>query len=127
MTLPRFAALLTVLNLAILAWPLAAPVPVSADGDAGIIRARGLQIVDDQGRIRASLGVLPDSGAGETVLLRLINADGQPSVKIGASPISAAISLVGGDDQSYVLVEANGPHSTVKLVGPGGAAKTIAP
>ena len=41
--------------------------------ETSILRGRGLQIVDDQGRVRASIGILPRNGEqAETVLLRLI-------------------------------------------------------
>ncbi len=128
----RFFLILTAINLAILAWTIAGPRPVVADGGAGVLRGSALEIVDDQGRIRASLGILPasapdGSATEETVLFRLINAEGQPSVKIGATASATAISLVGGDDESYIVIEADGPESVVKLVGPQGETRTIAP
>ena len=129
----RFFLILTAINLAILAWTIAGPRPVVADGGAGVLRSSALEIVDDQGRIRASLGILPagtapdGSATEETVLFRLINAEGQPSVKIGATASATAISLVGGDDESYIVIEADGPESMVKLVGPQGETRTIAP
>ena len=132
MTLQGLLPILTVLNVALLLWSLAGPNAVVAETAAGMLRGTGLEIVDDQGRVRASIAVLPASQAAdgspteETVLLRLINADGQPSVKIGVGPATAGMSLVGGDDQSYILVKANGPSSSVKLVGPQGA-RTIEP
>ena len=42
------------------------------------------------------------------MLFRLINADGQPSVKIGVRRDGAGLSFVGGDDESYVILEADG-------------------
>jgi hypothetical protein len=132
MTLQRTLVTLTAINFAILVWLLAGPQLVSASGDAGVLRRTALQIVDSEGRIRASIGILPQEAAPngtteETVLLRLINAEGQPSVKIGVSAAASAMSLVGGDDESYIVVEANGPDSVLKLVGPQGETRTIGP
>lgn len=133
MTAHRSLLMLTAVNCALLLYTVAGPRPVAADAGAGVLRGTALQIVDTEGRVRASLGILPRSVAAdgtaseETVLLRLINAEGQPSVKIGVSPTAAGLSLVGGDDQSYIVVAADGPQSTVKLVGPQGKTTTLGP
>ena len=68
---------------------------VAAQGVAPVLRGRALEIVDDHGRVRASIQVLPASTQNdgqrspETVLLRLITEKGRPSVKIGSSEESA--------------------------------------
>src|SRR5262249_60451500 len=86
----RFAIGLTVLNLMILMSVLfranAAPTPEVAP----VLRGRALEIVDDQGRVRAMVrvfpadpsGKMPDGTVGypETVLRRLINSKGAPTV-----------------------------------------------
>lgn len=130
----RLVIALTAINFAILMVLLArvAIPPAAAEGD-GVLRGRGLEIVDGGGRVRASLSVLPASTApdgtaiSETVLLRLINADGQPSVKVAAGATAAGLSFVGGDDQSYVVLQADGPKSSLKLVEPDGRETTIGP
>src|SRR5436309_15068343 len=86
---------LTVLNAGLLSYQLIGSRPgVAAAVDvAPVIRARAPEIVDEHGRVRASLRVLPEDlqvmrqGARypETVLLRLHTADGRPNVKLGAS------------------------------------------
>ena len=43
--------------------------------------------------------------------LRLCQPNGQPSVKIDTSMTGAGLSFVGGDDESYVILEADGPES----------------
>lgn len=129
MNTQRLGLTLTGVNFAILAWLLAGPQIVSASGNAGLIRGSALEIVDGEGRVRASLGILPsgDGADSETVLLRLINAEGQPSVKIGASAVASTMSLVGGDDESYIVIDADGAASSVRLVRADGAERTIAP
>jgi hypothetical protein len=61
-----------------------------------VLRGRGLEITDDEGRVRASIklhpaSVLPDGTAyPETVLLRLISSQGRPNVKIAATEDGSA-------------------------------------
>ena len=65
-----------------------------------VLRARALEIVDAEGRVRASIAVYPAKTqsdgelSSETVLLRLITERGRPSVKIAASEQSAGLALV---------------------------------
>jgi hypothetical protein len=99
----------------------------SAAPEPGIVRARGLQIVDDAGRIRASIAILPAShDQAETVLVRLIDEHGRPEVKIGASDRGAAMSLCGPRDPGCVVAGADDDAPSVKLLGKTGT-KTLAP
>jgi hypothetical protein len=50
------------------------------------------------------------------VLLRLSQADGQPGVKIAASATAAGLSFVGGDDESGVILEADGPEARLEVM-----------
>ncbi len=104
MKLQHLLLALTLVNLGLLAFPLLARA-------APVLRGRALQLVDEQGRVRASLNVLPagTSQAGdaypETVLLRLITERGRPSVNISASEEAAGLCLVGptGTQETYVI------------------------
>ena len=106
----RLVVALTLMNLALLIVTLAQLHPALAQGTAPVLRARALEIVDEQGRVRASISVLPASPqksgeiSAETVLLRLITERGRPSVKISASEQSAGLTLVGptGTKDTYV-------------------------
>ena len=54
----RWLTVLTAVNLTLLALIAAhALLPARAAGDASVLRARALEIVDEQGRVRASLKV----------------------------------------------------------------------
>jgi len=89
-----------------------------AADEVSILRARGLQIVDDQGRVRASISVLPPSGdQAETVLLRLITERGRPTVKIGASEPASGMSVAGptGTSDTYVVLEAREKTTSLRL------------
>ena len=122
MAIQRSMAALTLVNLAVLAATLAMR-SATADGAPPVLRGRGLEIVDDQGRVRASISVLPagTSEKGdrhpETVLLPLITERGRPSVKIGASEEAAGISLAGpsGTKDTYVILEAKGTDTSLKM------------
>src|SRR5438874_5412473 len=100
MTTRRLLIGLTLVNLALLIFTLAQTRPAVAEGSAPVLRGRGLEIVDERGRVRASIQVLPASAqpngeaSAETVLLRLITERGRPSVKIGASEQVAGLSFV---------------------------------
>jgi len=114
---------LTLVNAAMLALSLIGMRPAAAEAKLPVLRGSGLEIVDDQGRVRASISVLPagTSAAGdrsaETVLLRLITEKGRPSVKIGVSEEEAGMSLTGptGTKDTYVIVSAKGTASSIKI------------
>ena len=119
----RILVVLTVVNVAVLVATQAAMRPAVAGGVAQVLRGRSLEIVDDQGRVRASLSVLPagTSAKGdrypETVLLRLITERGRPSVKISSSEEASGVSLAGpsGTNDTYVILEARGTSSSLKV------------
>jgi hypothetical protein len=106
-----------------------------AQGAAGVLRGRSLEIVDDQGRVRASLQVLPATTSprgdrsAETVLLRLITERGRPSVKIGASEEVAGMSLAGptGTRETYVILQSKGTASSLKLRNEDGREQIVKP
>lgn len=128
----RLYTLLTLANFGLLLLLLFKPGLVEAQDAPSILRGTGLQIIDAQGRIRASVSIEPAGTANgeafpETVLLRLIDGNGQPSVKISTSETRAGMSLVGGDDKSYVVLQADGPQSSLKMVGPDGRQQFAAP
>ena len=98
MTSQRLPILLTLVNLALLMFTLAQMRPAAAQDTAPMLRGRGLEIVDDHGRVRASIQVLPASTQKngdrfpETVLLRLIDTKGLPHVKIATTEDGSALA-----------------------------------
>jgi len=135
MKIQRLLILLTLLNLALLVFALARVRPAVAEGVAPVLRGRALEIVDERGRVRASLNVLPAKTEpngepyAETVLLRLITERGRPSVKIGASEQAAGVSLAGpsGTKDTYVILEAKGTASSLRLKNEDGRGQIIKP
>ena len=108
---------------------------VSTPGADQILRGRGLQIVDETGRVRASIQILPESQqpdgtmVAETVLLRLITERGRPSVKIGTSEQQSGMSLTGptGTSHTYVQALAGGSASAVVVRSEDGGERRIEP
>ena len=135
MTIHRLLLALTVANSIGLAWVILSSRSAQADSVPGVLRGRSLEIVDDQGRVRASISVLPagTSPKGDayrgTVLLRLITERGRPSVKIGSSEEAAGLSLTGptGTANTYVILEAQGKNSSLKLRSESGREQVIQP
>jgi hypothetical protein len=109
----RLLVVLTVLNLVLLAFLLAQTrVHIGLQGirvwtniDGSVLRGRALEIVDDQGRARAAITLHPANQAAsypETVILRLIDQNGRPSVKLSTSERGGLLALVSDSEGTYV-------------------------
>jgi hypothetical protein len=130
----KLLGLLTALNLGVL-WSAPALQPTSPAPVPDVIRAHALEIVDQQGKVRASIRVLPEDPKvvwkgkpyPETVLLRLITADGRPNVKLGAGKSGSGLLIAGEDDPTYVQVLAEDDQPKVKLSNGDGRERVIQP
>jgi hypothetical protein len=127
---------LTIVNLALLLFTLMQQIrPAFAEGAAPVLRGSGLEIVDGQGRVRASIKVLPGGKSRdgeayeETVLLRLISERGRPSVKISASEVKSGLTLAGPTDtkDTYVILQSKGTVSSLKLRSEDGREQILKP
>ena len=137
MKLQRLLVTLTVLNFALLAVLLAQLRPVEANTASSVLRGRALEIVDDRGRVRASIQIhaadpdypMPDgtTGYAETTILRLINPDGKPGVKLAASDQGTGLLLMGEGQGTWVRMGAQGRKSELDLRNKDGPALTIKP
>jgi hypothetical protein len=136
----RLLFALTALNLLLLLFSLGQTRAVVAEGAervAPVLRGRALEIVDDKGRVRASISVLPadptfkmpdgTTGYPETVLLRLITSKGRPNVKIAATERGAGQVLGGEANPTYVQILAEGPSTLMKLKNGDGQEQLIKP
>ena len=139
----RVLIALTVLNLGLLVF-LLAQVEVRFLGfralrsaeviSAGsVLRGRALEITDDEGRTRASIrlhpaSVQPDGTTyPETVLLRLINAQGTPNVKLAATEDGSGLVLSGEANPTHVQILARGTTTSLKLTDKNGQQHAITP
>jgi hypothetical protein len=125
---------LTAVNLVILALVFAQVSRLESQSVPSVVRARAFQLVDEQGRVRASLNVMPaTTHDGETyaesVLLRLITERGRPAVKISASEQSAGLSFAGptGTSSTYVILQSKGTESSLTLKNEDGREQVIKP
>ena len=136
MKTPRALVALTVVNFMLLLFGVAQQVGfATAQGEPTVLRGRALEIVDRQGRVRASISVLPaappqgDEVFAETVLLRLITERGRPTVKIGASEPQSGLSFAGPTNtkDTYVILEAKGTSTSLKLRNEEGQEQVLRP
>jgi hypothetical protein len=131
----RLLVVLTILNLILLSFLLLTRTGTAlAYTGADVIRGTSLEIVDGRGRVRASIKVQPAEtfkATGrkypETVVLRLIDPNGRPEVKIGASVEGGGLSLVGDSDETRILLEADGARSSLRLTAESGGERLIQP
>lgn len=131
----RLAVVVTAINLVLLVFLLAQLRPAVAQGVPPVLRGRALEIVDDQGRPRATLTVIPPETPAngerypETVLFRLITERGRPAVKISTSEEGSGLSLAGGSNtrETYVSMGVKGTVSTLKLKNEDGKQDVVTP
>ncbi len=138
----RELIVLTLVNLGILVFLLLRQIgPVEASSPATVIRARGLEIVDVQGKVRASIQIVPAGPARladgsvakdgkiypETVLFRLIRPDGRPSVKISTSEQGSGLTLGGGIDPTYIVLSADDGAPSLSLTDKDGRQQLVKP
>ena len=100
-----------------------------------VLRARALEIVDDQGRVRAEIKVLPaqptlkmpdgTTGYPETVQLRLISSEGGPHVKLVTTEDGSGLVL--GGEKGYTQLLSRGTDPFIKIVTKDGRERTIKP
>jgi hypothetical protein len=137
MKTPRTLVALTSINLALLLFTLGQQLrPAFAQGgEPPVLRGRALEIVDAQGRVRASITVLPSSKTpsgedqAESVLLRLITERGRPSVKIQSSEPASGLSFAGptGTKDTYVILQSQATTSSLKLRNEDGREQVLSP
>ena len=134
---PSLLVTLTVVNFALVLVSLNQSGAVMEQEVAPVLRGRALEIVDDSGRIRASISILPadpnvrmpdgTTGYPETVLLRLINSKGRPNIKIAATERGAGQLLGGESDPTYVQILAEGPNTSLRLSNKDGKVQVLKP
>jgi hypothetical protein len=128
----RFLVVLTILNLALLSALLFQTRTTFAQSAAPVLRGKALEIVDEQGRVRASITVLPQSTANKepfpnTVILRLIDPNGKPVLKLAGSEQGSVLGLLGDSEPTYARIEARGTTTFVTLTNKDGHEQTIKP
>jgi hypothetical protein len=131
----RFLFALTMINLGlVISVLLSQSKPALATTGAPVLRGQRLEIVDERGRVRASIKVEPATTFQptgrkypETVMLRLIDPNGRPEVKIGASVDGGGLGLVGDADTIQLVLQADSTGSSMRLKNGTGKERLIQP
>jgi hypothetical protein len=119
MKIQRLLLVLTVINLALLVFQLTqARIHIGPQGvrvwtnfDGSVLRGRALEIIDEEGRTRAAINVHPANQTlpyPETAILRLIDQNGRPSVKLATSERGGELALVSDVENTYVQLTGRG-------------------
>ena len=127
---------LVAINLATMTFVLTQDKSRAADANASVLRGTALELVDEHGKVRAELKVLPaqpdfkmpDGSVGypEAVQLRLFTSKGAPNVKLAA--IEDGSALVLGGEKGYVQILSRSKEDPfVKIVTKDGREKVFKP
>jgi hypothetical protein len=122
MTTRRFLMAISVLNVACAAVSVSQLPQAGAAGAqvSDVVRTRHLEVVDADGRVRASITVhpanpdvrMPDGTTQEdSVVLRLVNPDGGPGVKLATAPNNVGLALI-AKQGDYLQVFGDGVRVT---------------
>lgn len=130
----RIAIAVTIINLILMMVLLTKMNPATAQKEQeqpGILRGSGLEIVDKQGKLRASITFHePVVQGGKTypagVLLRLISSKGQPNVKIDATEDGGGLSFSNEAD-GYIQLIADKSGGFLKVKNPDGKEQVVKP
>jgi hypothetical protein len=132
----KVALSLTAVNLVLLVALLLQIGPMAAQNSPGLVRGTGLEIVDGQGRPRATISILAANPNGtatdglpfpETVVFRLIDPTYGPVVKLSGSERAAGLGLGGDSQAKYTLLESQPSGSFLKLTDANGREQLIRP
>jgi hypothetical protein len=116
---------LTALNLGLLAYQMVRPRLVHAEENAPVLRGRALEIIDERGKVRAQRRVFPPDPEHrlpngnpylETVLLRPIDPNRRPSVKLATDVRGGGLYLGGAEDPTMARLGAEGAEAHRELV-----------
>jgi hypothetical protein len=130
------AIILTVVNLALLIFLLLRVSTAPSDEVVPVLRGRAFEIIDDNGKRRAQITVVPATTTPDgqkyqdTVLFRLIDPNGRPGIKIGTSVDGSGMSVAGDSESSEwsrVQILADGQGSSLVVTNKDGRIETITP
>jgi hypothetical protein len=128
MNLARLSSVLTVLNLVLLAYLVAQETQVAAQDIPSVLRGRALEIVDGQGRVRASITAYSD-----IVVFRLHDLQGKPMVKLDTHEAEfqgtkgSGLGLLGETDDTQAYIGTQGATTKVELKNRNGERQQLQP
>lgn len=121
---PRFVIVLTIFNLVLLVFLVSKANAVEAQSVSSVVRTQRLELVDDNGIVRASLTLEKDP---DTVLLRMRDPKGLVRLKLGADAKGSGLMLANDSQQPGVLILAKDTGTSLKLTNQNGKEQLIAP
>lgn len=111
MKMQRIAIVLTAINLVLAMFLLAQLRPSFAQQQnvSHVLRGRSLELIDNSGKVRATIQVQPASIINgkfysQNVILRLIDPQGKPLVKLGAGEDGGGLYIDDGSDHGIQLI-----------------------
>jgi hypothetical protein len=115
----RLLIALSMINLGLLAFTAAqVRIHIGSHGirvwtniDRSVLRGRALEIIDGEGNVRASINVYPADPVlpyPETALLRLVDQEGRPSVKLAASDRGGGLMLASKAEGNFSQLSGQG-------------------
>jgi hypothetical protein len=138
----RFLVFLTVVNLLLFIFTLAQMRPVSAQGTPGVLRGHALEIVDDNGNVRADIKINPASTMApcavsqnpacgrtfpEAVVLHMSDPDGLIRVKIDADQDGSGMMLANSTQQPGIAISAKAAGTSLSLTNSDGRVQVLKP
>ncbi len=114
---------LTVINLILLFFILTQARPLVAQTVAPVLRAQAIELVDNQGQIRAQLNV----ESGGEVVFRLRDTNGNIRVKLGAAEDGSGLLLLDEATEPGVHILVKPTGATITLTGQAGQQQVIKP
>jgi hypothetical protein len=135
MKIQHLLVALTIANAALIVFSLTQPHRTVAQDVTPVLRGRALEIVDDHGRVRAEIKVLPaqptlkmpdgTTGYPEAVRLRLFTSKGGPNTKLVT--IEDGAGLVLGGEKGYTQLLSRRADPFIKIVTKDGREPTMKP
>lgn len=129
----KTVVVLTVINLLVLSAVLFVITVGFKSEDKTILRGSGFELIDESGRIRAEIKIMPaepdlkmpdgTTGYPESVLFRLFDSEGGPNVKIVATEDGSGLVL--GGESGYVQILSRTSEPIVKLSNKNGKEQII--
>jgi hypothetical protein len=123
MRIQRIATGFTALNLVILLATFTQARVIGAQNPNPVLRGRALELVDEDGRMRARLNVESDG----QVVFRLLDQRGTIRVKLGASEDGSGLVLANDATEPGVHILAKADGSSLRLANKDGRERVITP
>src|SRR5213595_981055 len=135
MKMPIIAMALTLINLVLAILLIAQLGPVSAQqkqNTSGVLRGRSLELIDSSGKVRTTIQIQPASivngkSYAQNVIMRLIDTQGKPLVKLGAGEDGAgSLYIDDGTDHGIQLIT-NKSGNFIRITNADGKEQVIKP